>query len=124
MTTQNMIENKLKYVDIWHKELEYSLENFLKLLNEEDRAKFEEIQANWETSLKAEYQFVGHIFIRNENYQIDMGSIFPLEMAKEYLGKVRERALYIKYLQYCMEIGAPNYPNEITVSFSYKSAIR
>lgn len=124
MTTQNMIENKLKYVDVWYKELEYSLENFLKLLNEEDRAKFEEIQANWEALLKAEYQFVGDIFIRNENYQISLGSIFPLEMAKEYLGKVRERALYIKYLQYCMETGAPNYPNEITVSFSYKSSIK
>lgn len=123
-TTLGMRMHQQKYADIWRKELEYSLENFFSLLSEEDQLEFETIQTNWENSLKTEFKFIGEVFLYNEPYHLQMGSIFPVEMAKESLRRVRERTLYIKYLQYCMETCVPKYPSEHTVSFSYKSAIR
>lgn len=123
-TTMGMRQHKDKYIDIWHEELDFSVENFKKLLNEKDRAEFEKMQENWENELLSESKFISGVLSNSVDYHVEPGTIFPLEMDFEYLRKVRERTLYVKYWQYCLEWGVVDYPEEPTVSFSYKSKLR
>ncbi len=124
-TTPGMIMHEQKYTNIWLDELEFSCENFSKLLNAEDRKKFEQIQAEWEKNLKNYFELIGGVFSNNE-YGIHPGSIFPLEYTCEYRGAVRQRVLYIKYLQYNMECNSEKNVSveESEVEFKYKSEFK
>jgi DICT domain-containing protein len=99
---QGMMDIENEFADIWTSELEYSIETFTALLNEDDKAEFKLIQKNWEQNLTNSRTFLDEIF-NNDEYQVYTGRMFLVEEAAEYKNEIRRRTLYVKYLQFNME---------------------
>lgn len=99
-TTKHMVELELKYAKIWMQELDYSLGTLSSILNEEKKSILESSQNNWKNYVENKFEFEDDIFI-GEDYQ--MGTLFKVECASEYRKEIRKRALYVKYIQFCME---------------------
>lgn len=117
-TTKEMVELQLKYANIWCEELEFSCENLTKLLNDSDREIFQRLQSEWEINLKGTRDFINNVFINGE-YDVHMGSTFPIECAYKYMESLRERTLYVKYLQYSLETNS-SAETKVSVDFLYK----
>ena len=120
-TILEMRIHQKKYIEIWLEELSFSCESFSNLLNESDKELFLSYEEQWEKNLLSEFQFIAGVFV-NPEYDIHPGSIFPLESNIEYLHRIRERTLYIKYLQFYIELSNKN-GGEEKVEFKYQSRI-
>lgn len=100
-TTQGMIKIEVQFAEIWKEELEYSCESFTSHLNENDKNTFNDIQDDWESYISNSYMFLGNVF-NNEKYQAYNGQLFLVESASEYRNAIRQRTLYVKYLEFCL----------------------
>lgn len=119
-TINEMIEFKEKYIGIWITELDYSCDSFALLLNEEDKKFFEDSQREWVENLDEEIHFLNSVFVSGD-YEVYPGKTYQLELTVKYLRQIRERTLYIKYLQYCMETNDMT-PEDNTVIFNYSAS--
>ena len=62
--------------------------------------------------------FLGDIF-NNDIYQAYNGQLFLVESASEYRNSIRQRTLYVKYLEFCL-VSNLNGSTELEVEFSYQ----
>ncbi len=112
---KNLTDIEMRYSDIWLEELDFSFERFITLLNEDDKAVFTKLQNEWKKNLEEEFHLVYDIFNNSNNdYDVHLGSVFPYSHAYDYRVAIRERTLYIKYLEYCF-----NSKNEFKVVFKF-----
>ncbi|MBE6563037.1 MAG: hypothetical protein E7660_04810 [Ruminococcaceae bacterium] len=113
-------EREYRYADIWLDELDYSFESFISLLSEDDKDAFSKLQDEWKKNIKEEYDLTFDIFNNlTYDYDVHLGSIYPYEHAYNYRIAIRERTLYVKYLEYCMY--SQDY-DEKTIEFKYQGA--
>lgn len=115
-TTMDMVQYEKKYAEIWLNELEYSCNNLLSRLTSEDAENFELIQEAWMTNFLDNYEFINGM-LNNEAYDIHVGSVFLVEQSISYREILRERTLYVKYLEFLFF----NYHSQTTnvVDFKY-----
>ncbi|MBE6713378.1 MAG: hypothetical protein E7580_07675 [Ruminococcaceae bacterium] len=116
-TTLEMRQYQEKYTDIWLAELLFSCESYVSLLNDADRENFLRLEESWENNLLEEFKFVSGV-VNNPDYNLHMGSHFPLERNVEYLQMIRARTLYVKYLQFVFEFSSENNA-DVKVEFKY-----
>ena len=121
-STLALRKHQKKYIDIWLEELKFSCESFASLLSESEKSLFIEYEEQWEKQLTNEFQLISDIF-NNPEHEVHPGSVFPLESDVEYLQRIRERTLYVKYLQYYME-SCDETDGEVKVVFKYVSSER
>ena len=117
-TTQSMVKIEVEFAEIWKEELQYSCKKFTALLNEKDKITFNSIQNDWESYISSSYMFLGDIF-NNDIYQAYNGQLFLVESASEYRNSIRQRTLYVKYLEFCL-VSNLNGSTELEVEFSYQ----
>ena len=117
-TTQSMVKIEVEFAEIWKEELQYSCKKFTALLNEKDKITFNSIQNDWESYISSSYMFLGDIF-NNDIYQAYNGQLFLVESASEYRNSIRQRTLYVKYLEFCL-LSNLNGSTELEVEFSYQ----
>ena len=117
-TTKEIVQRELDYANIWLMELNASCYDFVQLLSDEDRAYFEANQAKWESAIIGDRALLGDVFGEGE-YPVHMGSSFQIEVAANYRKAVRERTLYVKYLQYCFESNSEGISGDVSVLFHY-----
>lgn len=91
-----------KFADLWLDELHFSCEYYASFLNAVDREKFLYYEEKWEKALLDEFKFVTSIY-SGSAYDLSPGGIYLLERDIDYLQTLRERTLYVKYLQYTFE---------------------
>ena len=117
-TTKEIVQRELDYANIWLMELNASCYDFVQLLSDEDRAYFEANQAAWESVVKEDRELLGDIFGEGK-YSVHMGSVFRIEVAANNRKAVRERTLYVKYLQYSFESNSEGVSGDVSVLFHY-----
>ena len=106
-------KKEAKYIQIWREELAFSTESYGALLQKADKDRFMRMQSDWLKNLDEEIAFVSDTFA-NDSEDASVGTLFRLEQAIHYRECIRERVLYIKYLQYLTTM-------EEKVVFSYKA---
>lgn len=113
--TQDMVALEKKYIDIWLEELTFSCQKFCDVLTTEDRENFKKAQEMWEASLYENYNFISSWLV-NPEYEMHVGSVFSFERIAEFRGQVRQRTLYVKYLNWLLHD-----ETKLDVSFQYQS---
>ena len=98
--------------------MEYSCESMCKLLKEYDKARFMQLQKDWLERLNDEFDLINNIFL-SEDYQLLVGSTFSIEMDSEYLQVIRNRTLYIKYIEFAIKYNSETQYDSL-VDFQYE----
>lgn len=117
-TTLDLRKHENKYAKIWLSEMEYSCESMCKLLKEYDKARFMQLQKDWLERLNDEFDLINNIFL-SEDYQLLVGSTFSIEMDSEYLQVIRNRTLYIKYIEFAIKYNSETQYDSL-VDFQYE----
>lgn len=101
-TTPTMCAVEKEYIEMWKKELAYSIENLKEELTDEDSYALDELQVEWESATLNQLSFERDM-INNSDYGIHLGSAFQFTSLSQERTCYRERTLRIKYLLYLIE---------------------
>jgi len=88
------------YAKIWQDELSYSINNLKKYLSDEDAAKLDIAQANWENNWKSNMEFDRSLI---ENNEIFLGTQYVSSALIHQISQYRDRVFHIKYMTYLTE---------------------
>ena len=102
-TTNDMMDIQKKYIDIWKGELEYSIGNYTKMLDQGDIILFNSSQKQWEDSTQNNLKLEKNILSDASNYKVTLGSMFEVQWLSEVRESYRQRTFRIKYLNYLLE---------------------
>lgn len=90
----------LHYLDLWKKELNFSLENLKKYLLDKEVVLLDTAQANWERSLESNQTFDSTVI---ENSDMLLGSQYQYSSVAYLIAQYKERVFHIKYMTYLNE---------------------
>ena len=98
-TTKELVEIQHKYIDMWKKEIIFSIDNYVRLLNERETNQFESIQKKWEENIIERFEFEKEFIVDN----ILPGTSFRYEYLSNIRSEYRLRKIRKKYLTYIIE---------------------
>lgn len=107
-TTSEMADVQSKYIDIWKNEMNYSIDNYFKMLDANDTKLFNNVQKQWEDSTISNLKLESSILSTSGKYDVILGSSFQYQWLSEVRESYRQRTIRIKYLNYLLETQISN----------------
>jgi len=117
-----MVNYEKKFLEIWEKELTFSVQNLSALLNSEDQNILNSLHGEWLEWITKNLTLEQEL-LSKEEYKVRLGSLFLVDRPKAYKEAYRARTLQIKYIHFLMETQCDDSKNIIdceSLQFLYK----
>lgn len=117
-TTNEFVDVENKFLNIWKVELKNAIDKYTKMLSSSDKAKFLQLEKQWEESTIDNLDFENKVLNGNE-YGVELGSSSNYLFISQKREAYRQRTIRVKYLHYLLETTVSN-PKSINDCISLK----